>query len=322
MKTKHKAARPRLVAAVLFSCLLCGTAWAETDTVTVQYLPLQEAADLVQSQLSSEGRVAQLPSRRVLVIRDDAAHIRQAKEILKRLDVALPQLTIRVDMVRQSGGRDTQRGTTLSGGWVELKAVTPPQRSDSVQLTAGMQARQQEDVRRFSLRVASGKHGHIEVGEVRTARPEVRHTLEHYGVRKGPDLALEPITAGFDVRATLLDDTHVRLHIRPWFRRMERKSDIQAKTEILLGLGSTSAPSRPPGNSAPMRANINPALSAKKHYIWVADAETEVVVKLGDTVELAAVRDAARAFSQTLLSSGFNRSAQTLRFGIRVDRAR
>jgi hypothetical protein len=310
----------RRCAGVLLVCLgLCQMAWAETATVEVRYLPLQEAADLVKSQLSSEGKVAQLPSRRLLVIQDDAQHIKEAKAILKRLDVAVPQLSVQVDIDQEE--RVSKGGAKLSGGWVQLKAKPNGDRTDFIQLQAGAGTLQNGQKRHFSLYLASGKQGHIDAGEVQVAQPEVRQTLTRYGIEDTPDLAFVPITAGFDVQVTLIDDQHARLQIRPWFRRMEQKTDIQAKMEVLPDLGSTSAPQQPPSTSAPMRDNITPAVPKKEHYVWLADAETELVVRLGHPVELAAVSGAAHAFSQTLLSSGFNTSEQTVRFRVQVNKA-
>lgn len=317
----------RHCAGVLLVCLgLCQGAWAETATVEVRYLPLQEAADLVKSQLSSEGHVAQLPSRRLLVIQDDEKHVKEAKAILKRLDVALPQLSVQVDMDEEESAKLS--GARLSGGWMRLKSKAQSKedrdREDVIRLQAGVESGtlQSGQTRHFSLSIASGKRGHIEAGEIQVARPEVRETLAHYGIEDTPDLAFVPITAGFDVQATLIDDKHARLQIRPWFKRVEQKTDIQAKTEMLLDLGSTSAPQQPPGTSAPMRANITPAVPKKKSYVWLADAETELVVRLGRPVVLAAASDAAYAFSQTLLPNGFNTSERRIRLRVQVNKAR
>lgn len=318
----------RRCAAVICVCLgLCQAAWAETATVNVFYLPLQEAADLAKSQLSSDGRVAQLPSRRVLVIQDDAKHVRQAKAILKQLDVPVSQLSVQVDMDERESdsGAQLTGSTALSGGWVRLKTKSRWEAADdsgSVRFQAGSTSQQDWHTHHFSLRLASGKRGHIEAGEIRVARPEVRETLVHYGMEDSTDLALIPITAGFDVRATLIDDTHARLHIRPWFSHTEQKTDVEAKTEILLDLGSTSAPQQPPGTSAPMRANITPAVPKKTQYVRVADAETDLVVELDKPVILAAATDAARTFSQALLSTRFNTSDYMFRMRIQVNKAR
>lgn len=326
MKSQHNRRHRflRCCGGVLLVCLaLCQAASAETATVEVRYLPLPEAADLVKSQLSPQGHVAELPSRRLLVIQDDEKHLKDAKAILKQLDVAVPQLSVQVDIDqedRASSGSAKFSGARLSGGWMRLKPKANAGRPDVVQLQAGTGTLQSGQMRHFSLSLTSGKRGHVEAGEVQVAQPEVRQTLTHYGIEDTPDLASVPITAGFDVQATLIDDQHARLHIRPWFRRVEEKTDIQAKTEVLLDLGSTSTPQQPPGTSAPMRANITPAVPKKEHYIWLADAETELVVRLGAPVELAAAHGAAHAFSQTLLSSGFNTSEQRISLRVQVNK--
>jgi len=57
----------------MLSCL-ASPAEAETATVEVLHLSLQEASDAVKSQLSRQGAVARLPSRQMLVIQDDRTH--------------------------------------------------------------------------------------------------------------------------------------------------------------------------------------------------------------------------------------------------------
>jgi len=278
--------------AVFMAMLLClaSPVKAETATIKVLHLSLQEASDVVKSQLSRQGAVAQLPSRRMLIIQDAAGHIERARALLKRLDMPAPQMNVQVNVVEQETNDETAMkvsGVTLPGGWVRIQT--------------NHEVRQGSNSQRFNLRVTPGKYGRIEAGHIRAIRPTIRRFLYRYGVADAPDLALVPITAGFDIQARLIDKSSVRLNIHPWFERERQETNIQADIEILPSLGSTAATKQPPATQAPMRLNMQPQQSSHIERIAVTDANTELTVRLGETVTLAATRQAAKAFGNALL---------------------
>jgi len=279
---------PMLIAALLS---IAHQSSAETATLEVLHLPLQEASDAVKSQLSRQGAVTQLPSRRILIIQDDSGHIEHARALLKRLDIAAPQLNVQMELTEQETTDETRletSGLMLSGGWVRIRANHKEQQDNHQQ--------------HFRLQITSGKYGRIEAGHVRAVRPSVRYFLHRYGIADAPDLALVPITAGFDVQARLINKKNVRLHIHPWFERERRETDVQAKIEILPDLGSTNSTLKPPDTHAPMRLNIQPQRPEHIEHIAITNADTELTVKLGEKVTLAAARETARAFGNALLA--------------------
>ncbi|MDX8407469.1 MAG: type II and III secretion system family protein, partial [Mariprofundaceae bacterium] len=150
-------------------------AYAATDMVEVYFLPMQEAADAARSQLSDDGKVAAIPSRQMLIIDDDQAHIAKAKALLKRLDHPAGQYTayLNFEDVR-SASRSTAAvsgqvlGGRLSGGWVQLKAGYQQ---------SGSQHRQS-----FQLRISSNKPGSMETGTLRSFSRESRLWLSGYGL--------------------------------------------------------------------------------------------------------------------------------------------
>lgn len=279
---------------VIFTAvLLCiaTQARAETATLEVLYLPLQEAADVVKGQLSRQGTVAQLPSRRMLIVQDDAGHIERARTLLKRLDIPAPQLNVQVSIAEQEINDETALGVSqiiLRSGWVRIQA--------------NHEVRKIGNHQRFRLRVTSGKYGRIEAGNIRVVRHGVRQLLHRYGIADTPDLALIPITAGFDVQARLVNKHSVHLKIHPWFERERQKTDIQAKMEILPSLGTTNQTLQPPDTHAPLRLNIQPQQLAHVEHIAITGANTELTVKPGETVALAAARQTAGAFGNAILS--------------------
>ncbi len=263
---------------------------AETAAIEVLHLSLQEASNVVKSQLSRQGVVTQLPSRRMLIIRDDARHIELARALLKQLDVPVPQLNVQVEMEEQDMSEPTAAGISgimLPGGWVRIRG--------------NHKTRQISNNQRFHLRITSGKSECIKAGHIRAVRPSVRRFLHRYGVADAPNLALIPITAGFNVQVRLIDKDNVRLNIRPWFERKRRETNVQADIEILPTLGSTAGIRQPPATQAPMRLNMQPQRSSHIARTAVTNANTELTVRLGETVTLAAIRHAAKAFGNALL---------------------
>jgi len=256
--------RQNSVLTIFAAVLLClvTQARAETATLEVLHLPLQEAFEVVKSQLSEQGTIAQLPSRRILIIQDDAGHIERAHALLKQLDTPASQFNVQVNMNEQETNDETHLGVShvvLPGGWVRIQANHGAQRSNHSQ--------------HFRLRVTSGKYGRIETGHIRAVRPVVRQFLHRYGIANTPDFALIPITAGFDVQAQLVGKNNVRLHIHPWFERQRQNTDIQAKIEILPDLGSTDNTRKPPNTHAPVRLNIEPQRPDHAEHIAITDGQ-------------------------------------------------
>ncbi|MDX8391448.1 MAG: hypothetical protein R8K53_02615 [Mariprofundaceae bacterium] len=286
-------ALPALLAIFLLS-FPCQPAHAASDSIEIVHLPLNEAADIARSQLSAEGKVAQIPSRRLLIISDDDAHLNQARAWLKKLDVAVPQLLIRVTISEQNrrknhAARLDQR--QLPGGWVRISAATDSQ-----------QANRQ---RQFSLRTTSGSSGHIEAGEIRTSRRAIHSYLARYGIVEQNSVELVEISAGFDVQATLLADASenetVRLRIHPWFKRTGKDTGFAGKTEILVDAGSTLTTAQPPSGTAPLRINMQPNSAAnQREIIYISDAQTEMTAKLGESLTIATANSSADEFASAL----------------------
>jgi len=262
-----------------------------TTTIEIRNLPLQEAASVAKSQLSQQGTVMKLPSRHMLLIQDDAAHTKRARALLKRLDVTAPQLRVQVRLVEREMKDNSElkiQGFTLPGGWVRIRANRKTQADDQQQLVR--------------LHITSGKYGRIEAGHVQAIRPSVLHFMRRYGIADTPDIALVPITVGFDVQARLVNKKSVHVRIHPWLEREIQKTDIQAKVEILPDLGSTNSILHPPGTNAPIRLNIQPERPEHVEHIAISEADTELTVKIGKTVTLAAVHKTAKALGDVLMA--------------------
>jgi len=233
----------RLLLVTLF--LFPALALAETEVIEVYHLPLSEAASAVQSQLSPQGEVRTMPSRRMLIITDDAAHIGAAKALLKRLDKVPAQYRVEVELVDVSDSRNSAIGVQqlrLPGGWIELRLAHS--------------AMHISERRRMQLRVTSMQPGHIEAGELRPYRQRIWQWLAGYGVVAADTVELVPVTSGFDVEVAGAGNDAVRVQLKPWMRRMAGDAAdapimiVGARTEVTVSLGETVTIAANEGESA------------------------------------------------------------------------
>ncbi|MDQ6987891.1 MAG: hypothetical protein Q9M25_08825 [Mariprofundaceae bacterium] len=271
---------------MLVAGLFCQPAQAATDSIEILHLPLNEAASAARSQLSETGKLAEIPSRRLLIITDDASHLNKARKLLKQLDVAVAQLLIRIDISELTTWKNRgvrAKSSPLPGGWLHLDAENSARKTTKQQ--------------KFSLRTTSGRAAHIEAGEIRSSRRAIRQYLARYGVVEKNSVALVEITTGFDVQATLLADDKVRLNIRPWFKRMQQNTGYSGNMELLSDAGSTSATAQPPSNTAPLRFNMQADSTIREKIFYVSDAQTEITAKLGEIITLVSASGSANEFA-------------------------
>jgi hypothetical protein len=267
-------------------------AYAATETVSVNFLPMQEAAAVVKSQLSSRGRVAALASRRMLIMEDDAVHIKQAAALLQRLDQPATQYTAFVDFAettmesRNAQAVSATAGAPLRGGWVRL----------------GIDQHKTQGSHRqsFQLRITAGQPGDIEAGSIQPSRRNTRQWLSGYGVITSTSVERISITSGFRILAQPAGGDQIRVQIIPWVKRLEKH--IQGQHEILIDLGTAQSPASPPlPGAAPMRLNASPGAETQ-NIVELAGAATEVTIPVGETAIIAASSDEAEKLGRALLS--------------------
>ncbi len=276
----------------LFCSGLSLPAFAATELVEIYFLPIQEAANAARSQLSGEGKVAAVPSRRILIIDDDQAHISQAKALLKRLDHPPGQYTafVSIENIQSAGYRTSSasvavRQSRLSGGWVKLEQQNRTQHSGNRQS--------------FQLRISGNQPGSMETGTLHSFSQETRSWLSGYDLIQSRNVEIIPITSGFHITVQPVGTNRVRVHIVPWMKRTITR--IQGQHEILLSLGTTNKPATPPSNVADMRLNAQPVLQDNP-VIELAGAATELVIPVDQSVTIAALNQEAEKFGSALLS--------------------
>ncbi|MDX8395342.1 MAG: hypothetical protein R8K22_02900, partial [Mariprofundaceae bacterium] len=264
---------------ILYAFLFLSLAWfpslslAVTETLDVHFLPLNEAVEVVRTQLSKTGRISALPSRRILVVEDDKKHLKQAKKLLQKLDQPLDQFVVEVsfDSKQKQQKNSTQGSVSLPGGWVRIEHSNRNLRSGSKQ--------------RFNLRVVANKRATIEAGVLRAYRQETRLWLAGHGLIDHQSVEIVPITSGFYVQLWRAGDDQVRIRLRPWMRRTSAM--IQGTPEILIDLGTTTTPRQAPSNQAPIRLNASPSRQ-QQPVIEMAGAATELTIPVGETITIAA----------------------------------
>jgi len=289
---------------LLIPCLVL----AATETIEVHFLPLQEAAEAARSQLSPEGRLAVLASRRLLIIEDDAAHIEKVRKLLAKIDQATPQFlaTVRMQSVSSEQLRHLSARASLdvlNGGWAKVSLGSGKLRSSSMQ--------------NFQLRLTASREASIEAGHIRPLDRQTRIWLSGYGLVALDSVEMVPMTSGFTIRARPAGVDAVRVHLTPWIRREQAR--LSGSEEMLLDLGTVQAPAQPPGNQANLRLNAAPGLK-QPATIEIHGASTEITIPLNREVTLAAVDNEARSFGRALLASRSSIGEQNFLIRLRIDR--
>ncbi|GAV19633.1 hypothetical protein MMIC_P0582 [Mariprofundus micogutta] len=282
----------RLLAGCIVWLSLSAPAFAASEIIEVFFLPMQEAADAAKSQLSADGKVAVITSRRILILEDDSSHIKQAKALLKQMDQPVQQFLAQVEIedIRSDSGTSAklssaQLSPALSGGWARIRLNNSGNRSNNRSS--------------FQLRISANEPGSIEVGTLQTLSRETRAWLSGYGLVKMNSVELIPITSGFKVQAWPVGLDQVRVRITPWMQR--KTAQVSGQQEMLIDLGTAQNPNRAPSNTANMRYNAVPHVR-NNAIVELTGAATELTVPLNETVTIAASQNEANKLGSALLS--------------------
>ncbi|MDX8405663.1 MAG: type II and III secretion system family protein [Mariprofundus sp.] len=283
-------------------------ALAATEVINVDYLPLQEAASVARSQLSADGSVAILASRRMLIVDDDADHLEKVRALLKKMDVGAQQYTLHMtmaDMAQRSGSQTQLSGQAnlgrMAGGWVQVSLQSRHSNSSSSQ--------------QFSLRMSAGQPASMEVGTIEPVQ-QTQQWLSAYGVVSTRSVELVPITSGFTVSARPVGTGQVHLRITPWMQRQD--AQLQGQHEILMDLGNTQTPATPPGQLGNMRLDARPVIHSGRR-INISGAATELTINTGEEVILAASSGEAKQLGSALLSGNSSVGKRQFVMRLRID---
>ncbi|MDX8406889.1 MAG: type II and III secretion system family protein [Mariprofundaceae bacterium] len=305
---------PRLISglcagllALSFPAVIC----AQTEVIRIDHLPLSEAATAARSQLSATGSVAAMPSRGILIVDDDAGHVRRVQALLKKLDAPARQFRARVEIASRQQhaqqGVDVDGALRLPGGWIRV----------SPQYSAGHGSSR----RSYQLQVTAGQPGRIEAGKVYVL-PATRRWLQGYGIVSSATTV--PVTGGFDIVVRPAGEGMAHVRIQPWLQRLDQNAGFVGRQEVLIDLGSAKTPATPPGNAAdaPLRLNASPRApqGLQGQRIDVVGAATELTIPLDRDVTIAAIDGEAKHMAQALLSGRSQTGSQQMEIHLRVGR--
>ena len=281
----------------------------QQQRLTVHYLPVSEAEALVSSVLSDRGTVVALTSRRLLIVRDDAAHLKKAKQQLAQFDRPPKQYRITLALVESSRvtTQSLQAAASLPGDWLQLRG------SERTSHYHGNQS--------WSLLLQAGSEGMISVGEIQPYRQKIRAWLAGYGLLEQESVNLVTLRAGFFVRMQPAGNDRVELDLMPWLSRSQPGMPANAKPELLIGLGTAGNINQRPGATDPqLRLNAAPRLAMPKP-VRIASAATHLTVKVGEAVDLLADHGESRLLTRTLLGRHSSSGDQTMVLRLRVEPA-
>ena len=214
-------------------------------------------------------------------------HHNNEQPSLQQFDAPASEIILHLQILVMAPVRSLAYKQILPGGWRLLT-------HHSNELLA---------IARQKIDMHSHSDTHIEAGNIRPIRTEIRHWLAHY-IPDTPDLALCPLTAGFELRFRWHGSKRIHLRLKPWLR-YQSPSQIMAPAtiEILPELGMTDAPGQPPSSVAPMRLNIHPTgTTSTVHFVEINKASTEVYLDVGQEIELLAYEREARSLGNAILS--------------------
>ncbi|HKI61245.1 MAG TPA: secretin N-terminal domain-containing protein [Mariprofundaceae bacterium] len=214
---------------VLLAGVLVQGAQAQTEVISIVHLPLAEAENAVRSQLSGQGTVVSMPSRRILVVSDDAAHLRKVRELLSRLDQPLARFRAMIEIkTRQSRsvrGLSVSGVVSLPGGWVQIRLDDQSSRNASM--------------RNYQLQVSGSRPGRIEAGRIYML-PGTRMWLKGIGIVESATQV--PVTGGFNIIVQPSGEDMAHVRIRPWLQQLggageqQRIDVLGAATELTVPL--------------------------------------------------------------------------------------
>ncbi|MDX8397318.1 MAG: hypothetical protein R8K49_03255 [Mariprofundaceae bacterium] len=287
----------------MFFCSLAN-AWADVETFEINYLPMHEAKSVVSLQLSNEGSVAVLPSRRLIIVNDDRAHIRIIKKLLQRIDRAATQymLYMQVEKVSEQQLQQLQASGSMLGGWLKLSAKINSNESHSYQS--------------FRLNLNSQSASMLEVGEFQPYQRSLIRWLEGYGLVAKNSIEMVSLTSGFRAKIRPAGSNQVHLRIQPWIRQA---SQVSGNSEMLLDLGTTKNPKAPVNPVANLRLNGQPQVN-QPDRVNIVSASTELDMPLGQNIVIVAHDGDAKMFGKAILSAHSSSNQQHLLIKLRVEK--
>ncbi len=217
---------------ILIALMLGSLAVAQPTELKVFQLsnrPAASAAETVRPLLGPGGTVLPDEQTNKLIVRDTPENLAQIEKLLQSIDVAAPQVMIKIDFT----GQNSSSGTTVGGGYSDPGGYNATLSSNqSNQLSYGSQ----------KLMVMSGEEGHIEIGRQLTYVQPYWTLAGNYGLLP-PGVVFQNVTTGFVVKPRVIGDL-VTVEVAPWMSYMGDRGRgqivfSQASTTVRLKSGDS-----------------------------------------------------------------------------------
>lgn len=252
----------------------------EVTQIRIVHRDVSEMLTIVKPLVSPHGFISADVPSNSLIIIDNPAYISRIQELVSRIDQAVPQLKIRV----QYGYREAEKEQAVSTrGKIEIGDATigvGQKKEDGVDVALSSEKRQHQRDSEYTVMVRSGSTAYISSG-YDVPYPERWSRLSHkHGHIRRP-VTFKKVDTGYDIRPVLMGN-NVQIEIMPHISYLN-----------------------PRGLRQPIR---------------FAEAATQLVVPLGQWVEIAGTTDSQREINREILGGGHASGDKELSMRLMVTR--
>lgn len=209
---------------ILTAFLLTTLATAQPTELKVFQLsnrPATSAAEMVRPLLSPAGTVLPDEQTNKLIVRDTPENLAQIEQLLQSIDVAAPQVMIKINFTGQTSGN----ANYAAGGYAQpggYRVGVDSRQSD--QVTSGEQ----------KLMIMSGEQGYLEVGRQIAYVQPYWNLANNWGLL-APGVVFQNVTTGFVVKPRVVGDV-VTVEVAPWMSYQSQ----QGRGQVVFSEASTT----------------------------------------------------------------------------------
>lgn len=236
----------------------------EVTQIRIVHRDVNQMLAIVKPLVSPYGFISADVPSNSLIVIDNPAYVKRIRELVSRIDQPVPQLKIRVQYGYHEAAKEQSVSTR---GKIEIGDATigvGQKREEGVDVELSSEKRQRQMDGEYTVIVRSGSTAYISSG-YDVPYPERWSRLSHkHGHIRGP-VTFKKVDTGYDIRPVLMGN-NVQIEIMPHISYLN-----------------------PRGLREPIR---------------FAEAATQVVVPLGQWVEIAGTTDSQREINREIWGGG------------------
>ena len=232
----------RIFASVLLAGWLSSTAWAQPQIqiFTLSNRPVSATIDLVKALLQPGESVWPEERLQRLIVKADPARLKEVEQLLQQIDIAAPQVWLKV---LQVGSRPYAAGAAGVGLGPGGKIHAGAQQTQVNHTTSSSQM----------LLVMSGEQGSITVGQDIPVVQPFWQFVHGLGLIQ-PGVVFQRVSTGFAVEPTVIG-SNIRVKITPWMSYQSPQGNgrvefSEASTAVTIKDGETLTISQGSGNQS------------------------------------------------------------------------